>query len=138
MIWEADQEYRAGGWGYIGGEPSKLAEVPNILGTEEDPLYQVSRTGMKAYRFDVPDGDYEVELAHAERFVKLPGQRVFSVSLNGKQVRSNLDLVREYGDLRAVAQKFQVKAERGRGIEIQFQATVGEQVVSAIRVTWLR
>lgn len=47
LIWEADQEYKLGGWDHVGGinqwNAIKRDTRQNILGTFEDPLYQAIR-----------------------------------------------------------------------------------------------
>ncbi|HEY9300258.1 MAG TPA: malectin domain-containing carbohydrate-binding protein, partial [Phormidium sp.] len=134
IIWEPDQEYQPGSWGYIAGEKTPPAEVENIRGTTADPLYQMMRIGTHRYRFDVPDGDYEIELLFAERLLKEANQRVFNVKINNQLVLENLDLLKQYGMFQAVNQTFKLKAAEGKGIEIQLIAGIGEPVVSGIRV----
>jgi beta-galactosidase len=101
-------------------------------------LYQSVRQGLTACRFDVPDGGYEVELRFAEYLSQQPGERVFSVSLNGNSVIANLDLVKEHGALRAETRKFQVNATHSQGVTIQFSASSGEAVLSAVRIRRLK
>jgi beta-galactosidase len=136
LVWEADQEYSSGDWGCTGGAPTSTNK--NILGTEDDPLYQSLRQELTSCRFDVPDGRYEVELRFAEYYFEQPGQRVFSVSLNENAGIVDLDLVKEYGALRAAARKFQVNATRRQGVTIQFSASRGEAVLSAVRIRKLK
>lgn len=132
LTWEADQPYAPGGWGYVGGEPDKTDQ--NIRGTTDDPLYRTLRKGLQSYRFDVPDGNYEIELRFAEaRFTK-PGAHVFSVSANGKAVIENFDPVKEAGPFRAISRTIRISTSNGRGVEFQFQAVSGDAVLSAIRI----
>jgi beta-galactosidase len=133
VIWEADQEYAPGGWGYVGGRGVKTAR--NIPGTTDDHLYQFSREGMGAYRFDVPDGDYRVELLFAEPQYDAAGKRVFDVRLNGQAVVGRLDLVKDYGAGRPARLSFHTRATGGEGIKVEFGAVVGSPLVSAIRVS---
>lgn len=131
-VWEADQSYKAGSWGYVGGAPGRASQ--NVLGSTEDPLYQTVRQGLNAYRCDVPDGTYEVKLLFLEhRFTKI-GERVFSVALNGKTVIDKLDLVKDYGAMRAASRNFQVRVEHGQGVAVEFTSVVGDSVLSAILV----
>lgn len=132
LVWEADQPYASGSWGYTGGAPANTNR--NILGSTDDPLYQTLLQGLASYRFDVADGKYEVELRFAEPNPQPPGDRVFSVSLNGKPVIANLDLVRSHGALRAWAQTFPVGAAHGQGVTVKFSASRGEAVLSAVRI----
>jgi len=132
IIWEADQEYTPGGWGYVGGKAIKTER--NIPRTTDDHLYQFSREGMEGYRFDVPDGDYRVELLFAEPEYEAPGKRVFDVLLNGRTVIERLDLVKHSGAGRPALLSFHTCAAGGEGIKIEFRAAVGPPLVSAILV----
>lgn len=132
LVWEAEQSYTRGAWGCTGGAPGSTSQ--NILGSADDPLYQSFRQGLTSCRFDVPDGRYGVELGFAEPLLREPGERVFSVSLNGKPVIANLDLVKEPGALHANTRLFQVNATRRKGVTIEFSASRGEAVVNAIRI----
>src|SRR5262249_39049289 len=64
-VWREDQPYRAGGWGYL-GEAKPVVTQKNVWLTTEDPLYQTMLKGLSGYRFDVPDGDFDVELRFLE------------------------------------------------------------------------
>ena len=59
-IFDADQEYTGGGWGYVGGNTWSTSDP--ISNTTDDQLYQTEHWGMSAYRFTVDNGDYEVIL----------------------------------------------------------------------------
>jgi hypothetical protein len=101
-------------------------------------LYQSFRQGLTACRFDVADGRYEVELRFTEHYFQQPGERVFSVAINGNPLIANLDLVKERGALRAEARVFQVNATHSQGVTIQFNASSGEAVLSAVRIRRLK
>jgi beta-galactosidase len=146
LVWQADQPYAAGGWGYVDGKsPSEdhwkaVPGVmrPDILGTTEDPLYQAFRRGMDAYRFDIPDGDYELELRFAEYFPNAPGLRIFRVTCNGQTLIDKLDLGETPGPRRALSRTFITRAAAGKGLEVRFDAIVAKPVVSALRVRRIR
>jgi beta-galactosidase len=132
LTWEADQAYSPGGWGYVGGSEDNTAL--NVLGTEDDPLYRTFRRSLKEYRFDVPDGNYEVELRFVEPGVESKVTRVFSITMNEKTLIDKLDLVRTVGSLRAAARTVQASAAGGNGIDLHFQQISGETLLSAIRI----
>jgi len=133
VVWEADREWRSGGWGFVGGAPGRTHH--RISSTDDDPLLQPSRVGMDAYRFDLPDGMYEVEIALAERDRQIAaGSRIFSVIANGAAIFTDLDLVASAGPFAAVRRKAVVEAVNGEGIEIRFPASAGKPVVSAILI----
>jgi beta-galactosidase len=138
LIWEADQEYKSGSWGYIGGldqwKAIKGDTRADILGTTEDPLYQAVRDQVEGYRFDVPDGSYELELRFTEYFPNKPGQRIFRVICNGETLIERLDLAEAYGVRRAVSRTFSTRAQDGKGLNIRFEPIAGKPIISALRV----
>lgn len=59
-----DQAYKAGSWGYIGGEnKSTTSEIQNTI---DGPIYQIWRKGDLEYKIDAPKGEYQVELLMAD------------------------------------------------------------------------
>ncbi|MDE6768270.1 MAG: DUF4982 domain-containing protein, partial [Muribaculaceae bacterium] len=64
LTWVDDREYQPGGWGHIGGKRRSITS--EIKGTEEGPLFQTMLEEIEEYRFDVPDGEYEIELGFAD------------------------------------------------------------------------
>lgn len=74
LCWIPEQAYEKGSWGYIGGEvaPNKTrygslpASDTDILGTDQDPIFQTQRVGIEAFKADVPDGVYAVYLYWTE------------------------------------------------------------------------
>lgn len=101
--WEADRAYSAGGWGYIGGTgaDNSPAAVNDKDGNPlpDSTLYETERYDSPSYTFDnIPDGQYEVTMKFAELYWTDPGQRVFSVQIEGDTVISDLDLAGEYGN----------------------------------------
>jgi beta-galactosidase len=132
-LWEPDQAYLHGSWGFIGGKAVKTAQ--NIAGTDDDRLYQLSREGLTSYRFDVPEGRYRVELLFCEPTYTEQGKRVFSVSINGKPVIRDLDLAKEHGAAKPLKQSFEIQTTGNIGLEINFSATAGSPIISAVRIT---
>lgn len=64
LIWVADRQYTPGSWGRIGGKDKRT--TVEMKGTDDNPLFQSMAEGLEGYRFDLPDGDYEVELGFAD------------------------------------------------------------------------
>jgi beta-galactosidase len=104
-----------------------------ITNTTETPLYFTFQSGMSAYRFDVPDGSYDVTLMFAEPSAK-PGERVFGVSVNGTVVASRLDLSATHGIARAATYTVSVSASGGAGVSVNFTPIQGQAILNAIRV----
>jgi beta-galactosidase len=144
VIWEPDQPYTPGSWGYLGDASEDHWKAvpgvlrPPILGTDDDPLYQAFRRGAEGYRFDVADGDYELELRFMEHWPNNPGQRVFRVSCNGVVLIDKLDIAEAYGSRRAASRTFQTRASNGGGVHVRFDAIAAKPVVSALRVRRVR
>ncbi|MGB8193622.1 MAG: glycoside hydrolase family 2 TIM barrel-domain containing protein, partial [Chitinophagaceae bacterium] len=157
QIWQPDQAYRKGSWGHVGGRAFKLANnnrLPygsdkNILGTDNDPVYQTQQTGISNYRLDVPQGEYEITLHFAElesASKDLPynlspppppatiPERRFNVYVNNKLMLQNFDIAAQYGRARAVSKKIKLSVSDNQGIQIAFESIVGEPVLNAIQV----
>lgn len=159
MCWIPEQAYEEGSWGYIGGKvaPNKTrygslpASDTDVLGTEQDPVFQTQRVGIEAFKADVPDGVYAVYLYWAELtsenkkealaynlgndvvredYVK----RVFSVDINGVSVAGQMNIAEECGFERAVIKKYIVPVSQGKGITIRFGAVESVPVLNAIRI----
>jgi beta-galactosidase len=134
-IWLEDVAYRPGGFGFVAGDSTAVyadRNDKNVLGTEDDPLFQTMREGTGGYRFDVPPGVYEIELRFAETSFKKPGERVFDVEINGQTFLDDLDLVEEVGFQTAFTRRFTVSTDNG--ILLELAASKGKPMLSAIRI----
>ncbi|MDY5239457.1 MAG: glycoside hydrolase family 2 TIM barrel-domain containing protein [Bacteroides helcogenes] len=146
LAWLPDQPYTEGGWGYIGGkEQGTQTEIRN---TTDGPLFQTARQGIEGYRFDVPQGTYEVELLFTDIFRKndttayLLGRgngetasngNSFGISANGKSIEANLSPCRESGHFNALRRKYIVSNDTDR-LEIRFQANSGTCFLNGIKL----
>jgi subtilisin family serine protease len=131
-----DRAFSTGGFGYVGG--SARSTNAGIDGTDRDPLYQTLRQGMSAYRFAVPNGVYEVDLSFAELQLQKAGGRVFSVSLEGSQALSNLDVFAAAGGQRVAYDQTLIVEVTDGVLDIGFTAQRGDQpIINAILVTEL-
>jgi beta-galactosidase len=133
LVWAEDQEYQAGGWGAVGGATGWISGSW-INDSTEDPLYQTYRSGMSAYRFDVPPGSYEVLLRFAEPSADAAGARVFGVRLNDTQVIGSLDIFATVGRTTAHDLSGSVVVPAGESLLVHFDQAVGDPVVSGIKV----
>jgi beta-galactosidase len=132
--WLPDRAYAPGAWGAVGGTNRPESSGPNVRGTDDDPLYQSYLEGLEAYRFDCPDGEYELDLHFAEMSAKAPGERVFRVTVNGTEVIRDLDLFATAGRCRAQSVSLPVTARGGEGIRVEFSARVGKTLLNGIRL----
>lgn len=159
QVWIPEQEYRAGSWGYVGGERAmqknsggnRPAFEPDIALTDRDPIFQTQRAGIEAFKADVPDGKYIVYLYFADltgpyRGTPMPyglgndaipgevTECVFSVRINGTTVLQDFNIAEQYGYHTAVVQRFPVEVEAGTGLSVDFVPSKGLPVLNAIRI----
>jgi len=160
QVWVPEQAYAPGGWGYVGGQVYKQAgdRLPygsdrNILGTDYDALYETQRLGLSQFRFDVPDGEYEVTLHFAELEAAPQGEqlvynlaggggaagaataqsRAFAVLVNG-QALPELNTTTSLPPLQAVSYTVPVLVRGQRGIIVDFKAKTGNAFLNGIQV----
>ncbi|HVS30612.1 MAG TPA: glycoside hydrolase family 2 TIM barrel-domain containing protein [Thermoanaerobaculia bacterium] len=124
VVWDADHSFG-------GGKPRRVYR--RIVSTGHDALFQAMREGMSHYQFDVPDGIYDVTLGFAEHDAK-PGERVFSVRINGRLLVRDLDLAAELGPFTAATRSTTVEAANGSGIRIDFTASHGLPSIATIMI----
>lgn len=157
--WMPEQEYSKGSWGYVGGAKflprsgsgPKPSSVLDILGTINDPVFQTQRIGIESFKADVPAGKYYVYLYFAELAVTEKGkplpynlgndvigeeetERVFSVSINGRQVLKDFNIREEYGARTAVIEKFTADVNDAEGLTVEFTPVKGYSILNAIRI----
>ena len=93
VLWSADQV--SGSALELGAVGGTTIERPQIDVGEADAavVYQSERYSMTSYRFPVPSGSYTLRLHFAETFEGItgPGQRSFSVTVNGAAVLADID-----------------------------------------------
>lgn len=155
-MWIPDGEYKAGSWGYVGGEvfdswPNMKGHdgvrkgiAGNIKNSNLEPIYQTFMLGLKSYKFDVPAGVYEVSLHFAEPFnanerknatrsgVSEDGERVFDVSINNQLFLSQLNLSKDYGDQMAVVKTSIVNTDGG--LTVDFNEIKGRSILNGIKI----
>ena len=153
-VWIADQEYRSGGFGYVGGNVFQKdrkkynGTASDIQGTENDPLFQTMREGLEAYKFDVEKGEYLLTLLFAEPEFSASeallynlnsseekateSLRSFDIKINNKTVQQDFNPARDYGKIRAITISYLVKTENG--ITVEFPENSGHSILSGIKL----
>lgn len=134
VIWIEDRAYSEGSFGYIGGTPTFFPRKKIIRGTHQEALYYTYRDSLSGYKFDVPEGNYEVELHFIEPEVYKPGERVFDISVNDRTIINDFDLYAEAGFGWAINKSFNVTVEGEEGIDIKFNQQEGAPLLSGIKV----
>ena len=144
FTWLADREYKPGGFGYIGGtyyKPNdyKIGFNDQVMGTRNVPLFQTLRLGADGYRFDVPSGEYEVELSFTEPKTDnqtiIPKVNVSDILVNKKTVLSNWNIAQENGRLFAISKKFLITVSQDEGIFIELKNISGTTIINSIKVS---
>ena len=151
--WLPDQVYKPGSFGYIGGEIYRSAE--NRIGHQSEvnltrnvPLYQTFRYGLTDYKFDIPDGEYEMELHFAELDNKLSKTVYdvndaeeksketsrFNVLIDGIKILEDFCPAVQYGALNAIPKTFVVHAKDLKGITVSFEKETGYTFLNAIKI----
>jgi beta-galactosidase len=116
-----------------------------IKGTNDWKLFQTFRYGKDKlkYEFDVPDGEYLVELYFSEPWLgigggmKASGMRLFDVVINGKTVLNDLDIWTEVGTNTALKKVVKAKAINGKIIISFPESKAGQAVINAIAIASL-
>ena len=148
VTWVADRAYIPGSWGYIGGKPgSTQAEIKC---TEDGPLYQTMQDGIEGYRFDVPQGRYELEFLFTDTHQKqaqsiyLLGKDKeqsgaatrkggFDIEVNGKRVETDFVPGAEVGYFTALRRRYLVEANKA-GLQVKFISKDGKAFLSGIKI----
>lgn len=135
FAWSADRPYAPGGWGYTNLDAKALEVGHDITGTDDDVLYRFARQDPGAYRFDVPDGVYEVRLGFAELSNRSAGTRVFEVTAEGEVVLAAHDVAAHVGT-RATDDHILLARVTDGTLDLDFRKLSGAPpIVNAIRVT---
>jgi len=127
-VWAADSGFIAGNGFY--------STATAITGTSDPTLYQSEHWGAGTLEWAgaVPNGAYNVTLKFAEIWFAAAGQRIFSISINGQQVETNLDIFAAAGgQFKALDRTYPVVVSTGR-IDIKAVSTVDNPKFSAIDI----
>lgn len=134
-LWLPDQEFTTGAYGYKTGKSFMANKDLIVTNTRQRPvLYNYVLEGADTYQLDVPDGKYLVELHFAETQYFHPGERVFDVFVNETAVFRDLDMVQDYGFLKAFSRSIEVEAKKSHGIQIKLNAIKGKTAMSALQI----
>ena len=160
QVWLPEKPYTPGSWGYIGGRVFSMADNnlqrfgtnKNILGTDYDPIYATQRVGLDSFKFDVPDGEYQITLLFAELLSNKEQQalaynlagtttktevaplRSFNVVINGREVAEGLGNNNYLVPEQAYSVRYTVTVTDGKGIDVGFKPVTGEGILNGIQV----
>ena len=135
--WAADQVYGEGKtWGAVGGQTITREDL-KIEGTKMPEVFLTERYSMTAYRFDLPNGTYAVKLYFAETYsgITADGERVFSVSLQGKPVLTDFDVFKATGGFaKPVVQTFKNAEVTDGKLMIEFTPKVQNPEINGLEI----
>lgn len=145
LTWIADREYTTGSWGRIGG--SRKNVTAEISGTDDLPLFQSFAEGIEGYRFDVPDGDYEIELGFAdptgnnEKIAYMlnnsqsstDNYSSFSIKLNDNIIEERFTPASVNGNKFAIRKKYLTTVKDG-AIQLTFSPIKGKTILNSIKL----
>jgi hypothetical protein len=117
--WVADEDF-------IGGTATSTSTAINtsqVANPAPQAVYQTNRYGNFTYTIPgfTAGANYIVDLHFAETYWTAPGQRLFNVLINGKQVLTNYDMFASAGgEFIATVESFAVTADSTGTITLQF------------------
>jgi len=158
-VWLPGKSYTENGFGFIGGEhlitsqgrKNRIGTNYDIIGTDDDPLYQTQHISPEAFRADVPVGLYEISIGLADLYKKdskklayelggedkekasLPDvENVFSIRINGELIFKNINPRELAGEVTCL--ELSTKIYTDKGIIIQFDQQEGISYVNSIKI----
>lgn len=137
-VWQPDQPWQPGGFGWLSGTNGFIGNTISNLCAAAQPLFQRERYSTTAstldYRFDVPEGRYEITLLQTETWVTGVNQRVFDLYIEGIRTLTNFDIFAESGGMnRPLTQTFEYDVTDAR-LDLHFIPWVDNARVSGIGV----
>jgi hypothetical protein len=136
-LWLPDQYMEEGKtWGAMDGMEVDRGEL-GIAGTDAPKVYETERYMMSEYKFKVPNGKYTVRLHFAETYSGIggEGERVFSVTINGKNVLEDFDVYKAAGGPeKPVVKEFKGIAVTNGELVIGFVSNIENPEINGIEI----
>jgi fibronectin type 3 domain-containing protein len=117
--WVADEDFSSG----TATSTSEAINTSHVANPAPQAVYQTNRYGNFTYTIPgfTAGANYIVDLHFAETYWTAPGQRLFNVLINGKQVLTNYDIFASAGgEFIATVESFAVTADSTGTITLQF------------------
>jgi hypothetical protein len=127
-VWLPDQ-------GFTDGETVERSADLKIQNTKDPALYLTERYGMSAFSCPVLNGKYLVKLHFAETYEDITGagQRVFSVKVQGHEIKDLDVFAKAGGALRAHVESVPVEVTDGK-VQITFTESVQSAEINGIEI----
>jgi hypothetical protein len=134
-VWQSDRYFQ-------GGSVFESHDHP-IFGTREPRMYQSRREGAFTYDIPLPPGVYELRLHFAETLYGennvaggAESSRIFNVSINGKEVLHEFDVIAEAGSSTADVRAFKDISPAADGrLHLKFDPSTNSPLLNAIEIT---
>ncbi|MDP4239124.1 MAG: glycoside hydrolase family 2 TIM barrel-domain containing protein [Bacteroidota bacterium] len=130
-MWIPDKPYEKGGYGWLTADTCTAGRSTlsnHVPGSGKDPIFQTMRTNISGFKFDVPDGNYELEILFVYPFENT----AFDIFANNRLV-FNFDESKQIQ--MAVTKKIAIKAEGGKGVEISLKPIKGKAFLNGVNLT---
>ncbi|TMI74074.1 MAG: DUF4982 domain-containing protein [Bacteroidetes bacterium] len=147
--WSADNGFSKSWANQFPEIPSQFASQRRVFdpikGTKDWKLFQDFRYGKDKlqYDFNLPNGDYMVELYFIEPWLGIggsmnaKGMRLFDIAINGKTVLNDLDIWNEAGTNTALKKIVKTKITGGKMVISFPESKAGQAMISAIAIAHL-
>lgn len=105
-----------------------------IAGTTDPAMFRSERYSMTSFSDKLPNGKYKVKLYFADTYegVTGPGQRVFSFTVQGHEVK-DFDIFAKVGSNKADVETFDVEVTDGK-LSITFTPNIENPEINAIEI----
>ncbi len=131
----SDREWSpAADYGFQDGDVIVYPSTLQIAGTPEPELFRTERRGLVFYRIRVPAGVYRVMLLMAENTASGPGERVFTVGVEGAARTQDLDIIQRVGKNTALTLTFPAVRVDDGVLDVHFGASTDAPILNAIIV----
>ena len=127
------------------GKSYSNSKVTGIANTTQDEIYLTERStnqDLQSFGYNIPltNGEYVVKLHFAEIYFGATGsgpggsnKRVFSATLEGEPVITDLDINAEVGPMTALVKTFTTQVD-DQALNLNFSASINQPKVSAIEI----
>ena len=106
-----------------------------VAGTKDPGLFESEHWGMRAFSCKIPNGKYRAKLYFAETFAGItgPGQRVFSINVQGHEIKDFDIWAKAGGPRRAYIETVDAEVTNGE-LRIVFTPKVENPAINAIEI----
>jgi hypothetical protein len=131
QIWKEEREH-----GSVGGTSISLSDTFQFTNTDDDEIYRTELRNLNFYEIRLPQGRYNITLMFAETQYSSVSARIFDVYAEGQLIIDDLNIYVEAGlqKFSAVEKTYNDLDVNDGILELYFQGSVGEPVLSGIRI----